>query len=232
MSWNDAKLMWEQSQTVCIMHVGSLTGGACLPFHTCLICVVPGSSSEFMRVHEHITDSAHCRFQGRYCPELWPSKDRIYSLLQSSFIQSPCVFVSVVCSNKDYFVVTTTRRQEGCWAGGLAWQLVTQPLTQPPLTIPAVPEPLEQHKPLCCSTQSSSSEPVLVQVPCQGSATWAAAGLGCGRSWVTRIPRCEGRPASTGSQLTLLRCLSTQLRAQPQPFLTKHNLWGPAVVSC
>lgn len=67
-SWNDAKLMWERSQTVCIMHVGSLTGGACLPFHTCLICAVPGSSLEFMRVHVHITDSAYCRFQGYDLP--------------------------------------------------------------------------------------------------------------------------------------------------------------------
>lgn len=222
MSWNDAKLMWEQNQTLCIMHVGSLTGGACLPFHTCLICAVPLSSWEFMRVHVHITDSAHCGFQGRCCPRLWPSQDGIYSLLQSSSVQSPCVFVSVVCSYQYYFVVTTTMRQEGCWAGGLARQLVTQP----PLTTPAISEPLEQHKPLC-----SDSEPVLVQFPCQGSATWAAAGLGCCRSWVTRIPRCERRPASTGSHLTLLRCLSTQLRAQPQPFLTKHNLWGAAVVS-
>lgn len=100
------------------------------------------------------------------------------------------------------------------------------------LTTPAISEPLEQHKPLCSSTYSSSSEPVLVQVPCQGSVTWAAAGLGCHRSWVTQIPRCDRRPASTGSHLTLLRCLSTQLCAQPQPFLTKHSLWGAALVSC
>lgn len=120
MSWNDAKLMWEQNQTVCIMHVGSLTGGACWPFHTCLICVVRVSFLEFMRVHVHITDSAYCGFQGRCCPGLWPSKDGIYSLFQSSFIQSPCVFVSVVCSYQYYFVVNTTTRWEGCWARGWA----------------------------------------------------------------------------------------------------------------
>lgn len=138
------------------------------------------------------------------------------------------LLMSVVCSYQYYFVVTTTTRQESCRAGGLARQLVTLP----PLTSPAISAPLEQHKALCSSTYSPSSEPVLVQLLCQGSATWAAAGLGCHRSWVTQMPRCDRRPASTGSHLTLLRCLSTQLRAQPQPFLTKHNPWGADVVSC
>lgn len=39
-------------------------------------------------------------------------KEGIYSLLQSSFIQSPYKFVSVVCSYQYYFVVTTTTERK------------------------------------------------------------------------------------------------------------------------
>lgn len=134
-----------------------------------------------------------------------------------------CVFISILlcCDHNN--------RKEGCWAGQLAWELVNR---QPPLTTTTISEPLEQHKPPCSRSYSPSSEPVLVRFPCQGSATWPAARLGCHRScWVTRIPRCERKPASTGSHLTLPRCLSTQLHAQCQPFHTKHNLWGAAVAS-
>lgn len=59
MSWNDAKLMWEQNQTVCVMHSGSLFSGSLLILSQLFkICAVPLTSLEFMRVHVHFTDSA------------------------------------------------------------------------------------------------------------------------------------------------------------------------------
>lgn len=122
-----------------------------------------------------------------------------------------CVFISMAfCCDHN--------RKKGCWAGELAWELINH---QPSLTAMTIPEPLEQHKPPCSSTYSSSSETILAQFPCQGAATLIAARLGCQKScWVTWIPRWERKPASTGSHLTLLKCLSTQLHAQPQTFLT------------
>lgn len=133
-----------------------------------------------------------------------------------------CVFMSVFCCDHG-------NREEGCcvgyWHGD--WLII-------PLTTSTTSVPLEQHVPLCSSPYCSSQNRFLHSwFPCQGSATWPAAELGCHQScWVTRIPRCGREPARTGSLLTLLRCLSTQLHAWPQPFLTKHSPWGAAVISC
>lgn len=63
MSWNDAKLMWEQNHTVCVMHFGSLNSVSLLILSQLFkICAVPLTSLEFMRVHVRFTDSACCGF--------------------------------------------------------------------------------------------------------------------------------------------------------------------------
>lgn len=106
-------------------------------------------------------------------------------------------------------------RKAGSLAGELSRELVNH---LPPLTAMTISVPVEQHEP-----PSSSVTPRLrtssCAVPMPRLCPWPAARPGCHRSCrVTRIPRCEGKPASSGSQLTSPGCLSTQLRARPQPF--------------
>lgn len=68
MSWNDAKLMWEQNQAVCVMHFGSLSSRSLLVLsHLFQICAIPLTSLEIMRVHVRITDSAYCGLYSRSC---------------------------------------------------------------------------------------------------------------------------------------------------------------------
>lgn len=81
------------------------------------------SPSVFFGVHEG--SCAHHRFcilwvPGQMLPWAVTFQGWHIQSVQSSFIQSPCVFVSVVCSYQYYFVVNTTTRWEGCWAGGWA----------------------------------------------------------------------------------------------------------------